>query len=209
VFGQTVHFIRRIFPDTSFRLQPGERKVVIAIMCFETKKEGLGERVQRLLEPGTVDKIILQERAFYKKVVPEFHCSDKMIEKIYYYRQYILRRNLACPGVGFLKYPVFYEGKQAGYSRLITASSSLILDEARWWRDPIYGFGHIKNCTENLPDHGIFRDIWINQVRDLSWPGYEEWIPRSMADSPATKPRNGISSAGMGRVTALIREPTR
>ncbi|MGI6385360.1 MAG: MGH1-like glycoside hydrolase domain-containing protein [bacterium] len=126
--------------------------------------------------------MISQECDFYAAVIPEFHCTDEYIEKTYYYRHYVLRRNLSAPGTGYLKHPVFYEGKQGGYARLITASASLILDECRWWRDPRYGYGHMLNCMENLPYHGIFRDLWVNEIRSLDWPGYEEWISRAMAD---------------------------
>jgi len=81
-------------------------------------------------------------------VIPEFHCTDEYIEKTYYYRHYVLRKNLSVPDTGHLKPSVFYKGKQGGYARLITASASLILDECRWWRDPRYGYGY--NIQKNF-----------------------------------------------------------
>jgi hypothetical protein len=92
---------------------------------------------------------------------------------------------------------------------MITASASLTLDECRWWRSPDDGYGQILTLVENLPKHGIFRDIWVNKIRDISWPGYEEWIPRSMADFLLVHPERELAKqaaeAGLRNIYGLLK----
>ncbi len=208
LFGITVRCVRRCSLTQPVTLAPGESVVFRAAAGVGLADEPTEQRVLDALRDGAVEAVIEDEKRFYQENVPEFHCSQPEVETVYYYRHYLLRRNLAHPNVGPLKYPVFYEGKQGGYSRLITASSALILDESRWWRDPRYGYGHMRNCIESLPEHGLFRDLWVNQVRGVDWPGYEEWISRSMADFLAVHPDETLlkqaAEAGYRNIHGLL-----
>lgn len=208
LWGHDVRCIRRISHTGPITLSPGERVVIHAAAGIGLVSESVDQLVDNALRPDAVDTVIEAEKQFYNENVPEFHCSDKSVETVYYYRHYVLKRNLAWPKAGYLKHPVFYEGKQGGYSRLITASASLILDEVRWWRNPQYGYGHMLNCIESLPEQGMFRDLWVNEIRSLEWPGYEEWISRSMADFLAVHPEAELlkmaAEAGYRNIHGLL-----
>ncbi len=208
-FGRQVRFARQVLPAVPFTLSPGQSKTVVAATAYALAGEDLSGKLDEVLKPDSVARVIEAELDFYRGVVPEFHCEDALVEKIYYYRHYILRRNLARPAAGNLKHHVFYEGKQTGYARLITASASLAMDECRWWRDPSFGYGEICTCVENLPDHGLFRDLWVDRVRGLDWPGYEEWIPRAMADFLLVHPNDDLAGdvmeAGYRNIQGLLK----
>ncbi|MFA5645402.1 MAG: hypothetical protein WDA18_03480 [Candidatus Ratteibacteria bacterium] len=210
IFGQKMYFTRAVFPEKPVVLAPGQQLTVVGAIAIHRDKQKAFGALRKALKPGSIKQIIKNERTFYQSTVPEFLCEDIWIERNYYYRNYVLRRNLAHPNTGNLKHYVFYEGKQAGYSRLITASACIALDEVRWWKKPEYGYGQMHNCIENLPEHGIFRDIWINNVRDLSWPGYEEWISRAMADfllvHPDDKMARSVIETGYRNIYGLLKE---
>lgn len=108
---------------------------------------------------------LAQHRIEYGKFydqIPKLTCSDKKLEKVYYYRWYLLRHHIAQPGIGNIQHPIFYEGRYGyfkedaddpiewEFSRGVLASAPLQLLDMRWHNDLSYVEGEIKNFTEHL-----------------------------------------------------------
>ena len=130
-----------------------------AVACgFKVEKElwsvGIPSLEEHKAEYGT----------FYKGV-PKLTCSDKDIEKVYYYRWFLLRHHIADPKLGNIKYPIFYEGrygyfKEAGmsdgeiveweFSKGILASVPHHLLDMRWHNSSDVIKGEVLNYTENF-----------------------------------------------------------
>ena len=96
---------------------------------------------------------------FFDKI-PLLQCSDKRLEKVYYYRWFLLRHNYANPGIGNLQYPVFFEGRYGHnidqnkkenineweFSRAILPSAMLNLLDIRWHEN----IGNLKSLVNNF-----------------------------------------------------------
>jgi len=123
-------------------------------------------------------------QAWYDENCPRFECSDEWVSRMWWYRWFVVRHNYVDPRLGHIRHPLFYEGKHGGYARGITASAPLIINEVRWLRDAKYAHGMMRNYIETQPEHGLYRDLWVDWVRDLEPgregnpdPGYEEFLP--------------------------------
>lgn len=105
---------------------------------------------------------------------PDFECGDPAFEKMWRYRWYLVRRNLADPRRGSLPYPLFYEGRGAKmtldpwkpqgweFSKLIPFSTPCHILEGRWHRDPSACQGEILDLVRNQGDNGLLRCVYID-----------------------------------------------
>lgn len=101
--------------------------------------------------------------SFFEQI-PRLYCSDKKIEKVYYYRWYLLRHHLSDPNFGKLRHPIFYEGRYGyfneadssskvdewEFSRGVLASATHHLLDLQWHGDLSLAKGVILNYTENF-----------------------------------------------------------
>lgn len=82
--------------------------------------------------------------------IPVFRCSNKLLERTYYYRWFLLRYNSAANSAGNLPHPCFYEGKHDTggewlFSRMIPCSTGHHILDGRWHQNPEICFGTISN----------------------------------------------------------------
>lgn len=170
---------------TELLLRPGESAEMFAAVAVAGTQQVAQEALRKWADSenplGMHEK---QYQGWFDRNCPKFECSDPYVNVMWWYRWFVARHNYAEPGVGKLRHPVFYEGKHGGYSRAVTASAPLILNEVRWLRDARYAHGEIQNFVKNQPKHGIYRDLWVDAVRGLDPgregnpdPGYEEFLP--------------------------------
>ncbi len=123
-------------------------------------------------------------QAWYDANLASFKCSDPLIEKLYYHRAYVLRKNMLMPNLGALKWPTQSEGRwrSTWYPNVISYGAAHQIREARWLADPQYWTGHLRTWANNQkadhvypshvtpagPSDGQYTD-WISST---AWDGY-------------------------------------
>jgi hypothetical protein len=92
---------------------------------------------------------------FFQKDVPHFSCSDKGLEELYGFRWFLLKFSTAGGNLGFFKYPVVMEGRQA-YQTYCCYSAPFMALDMNWATDAQVGFGHIANMLYSAYEDGRF-----------------------------------------------------
>lgn len=169
----------------------GEGTVLIAAaVCLPGEEAALPPRLEALFdgrEPSRVlDELCEQYMAWFDDV-PEFDCSDPMLTACWYYRFYILRKNLACPGIGRLPGRTFYEGrshrsdKRVGgpekgweFSRLIPLSTPMHVQDVRWMQDKTLGEDALRALTSAADENGVFAVTSVQESK-LEYANYAAW----------------------------------
>ncbi|MBB5790504.1 MGH1-like glycoside hydrolase domain-containing protein [Jiangella mangrovi] len=190
-------------------LRPGERAefVVAAALGLagtETRPD-LERRLDTALSAEPPYAVVDRQQREYQRwfdEVPSFSCSDPVLTRTWAYRWFLLRHNLAVPGVGGLRDPLFYEGRAhkmsktpwdpAGweFSKLIPLSSPMHLLEARWHPDPSWGAGLWRTLRAAQGDDGLFRSRTVGQefhayANFLGWASYQYALVHRDADGAA------------------------
>lgn len=160
-FGQKV-FLKalcsdqQIFAGKTVKLDI-QRSFQFSIACSFTKPgEEVPDRIPTLEEHR-------EEYGSFFNQIPRLSCSDKNLERVYYYRWYLLRHHIAQPKTGNIQHPIFYEGRNGyfgtlgdddetgwEFSRGVLASAPLQLFDMRWHWNSAYAQGEILNFTENF-----------------------------------------------------------
>ncbi len=150
---------------------------------------------------------------------PDFDCDDADMVKCWYYRFYLLRKNLSEPGVGRLPGPCFYEGRShrmpktpyqpSGweFSRLIPLSVPLQAMDARWMKDGKAARDALRALSRCLDENGIFAVTGVDECRKeyahfAAWALYQcfllhggvDWV-REVLPAFKTDARNVYESA--------------
>jgi hypothetical protein len=94
-------------------------------------------------------------QAFYERAVPRFTCSDRGLTELYGFRWFLLRFSTAGGGLGYFKYPVVLEGRQA-YQTYCCYSAPFLAYDLNWAIDPKVGFGQAANMVHAAYDDGRF-----------------------------------------------------
>lgn len=117
---------------------------------------------------------------------PDFDCSDPDMVKCWYYRFYLLRKNLSEPGVGRLPGRCFYEGrshrmpkepfKTSGweFSRLIPLSVPPQVTDARWMKDGKAARDALRALAGCLDGNGMFAVTSVDECRK-EYAHYAAW----------------------------------
>ncbi len=135
--------------------QDGEFRFTVA--CgFKVKGEGWPEGITDLEGHK-------EEYGRFYRGIPKLTCSDREVEKVYYYRWFLLRHHMADPKLGNIKHPLLYEGrhgyfKEEGdgeaveweFSKGILASVHHHLLEMRWHKGGEAAKEEILNYTGNF-----------------------------------------------------------
>lgn len=135
------------------------QKICFAVACgFKVENE------QWRVGIPSLDQHKTEYGAFYKGI-PQLTCSDKDMEKVYYYRWFLLRHHIVNPNLGNIKYPFIYEGRYGyfketdlsedeviewEFSKGILASASHHLLDMRWHKSSDVIKGEVLNYTENF-----------------------------------------------------------
>ena len=94
-------------------------------------------------------------QAFYEREIPQFSCSDPGLMELYGLRWFLLKFSTAGGDLGFFKYPVVMEGREA-YQTYCCYSAPFMAYDMNWCVDPQKGFGHIANMCEIAYEDGRF-----------------------------------------------------
>lgn len=166
------------------RLKPGETKAIIVAAAFGISGQDdiafLKERASSYAESGyTVDQLVINQSNEYQtwfEKAPTFVSSDPVLNKTWTYRWFLLRHNLADPQYGHLSYPLFYEGRshkkskkpfsKGGweFSKLINLSVPLHIMDARWYHDPVYSEGPLRNMKSAPGEDGMFSCLTVDSI---------------------------------------------
>jgi hypothetical protein len=92
---------------------------------------------------------------FFRNDIPRFSCSDKGLEELYGFRWFLLKFSTAGGNLGFFKYPVVMEGRQA-YQTYCCYSAPFMALDMNWATNAQVGFGHIANMIHSVYEDGRF-----------------------------------------------------
>ena len=92
---------------------------------------------------------------FYTREVPAFTCSDPGLTELYAFRWFLLRFSRAGGDLGYFKYPVDMEGRQA-FQTYCCYSAPFMAFDLNWQANPADGFGQLANMPFVAYDDGRF-----------------------------------------------------
>lgn len=92
---------------------------------------------------------------FFEHSIPRFTCSDKGLEELYGFRWFLLKFSTTGGNLGYFKYPVVLEGRQA-YQTYCCYSAPFMALDINWAIDPAIGYGHIANMIHAAYEDGRF-----------------------------------------------------
>ncbi len=154
-------------------LPPGEtrRFLIAAAVGLPEERDALASRVEAALRRPDPETLMDEQARAYMAWfdgAPDLECSDPRMVRCWYYRFYLMRKNLACPGVGRLPGPCFYEGRghrmdktpyhPSGWEfpRLIPLSVPLQVMDARWMRDGAGARNTLLALAGCMDENGMF-----------------------------------------------------
>ncbi|MDT0267525.1 trehalase family glycosidase [Streptomyces sp. DSM 44915] len=166
-------------------LGPGEEAVLRVAAAVEVTEGLTGpspdvaratrRRASAGTEPGAVDRATAAYRAWFADA-PGFSSSDPVLDRVWAYRWFLLRHNLAAPDVGALRGTVMYEGRSHKmtkepwrpegweFSKHIPLSTPLHLLDLRWYRDGTPGAEVLASLPARQGADGQFHSATANEV---------------------------------------------
>lgn len=139
-------------------------------------------RAREGAESNLPDNLFSQHQRDYNRWffenVPYFDASDPAFKKMWYYRWWVVRFNMAEADTFDLKGYRFYEGK-LGFDNVISFAVPVQLKELTYLRDPSFGLQQAENIYRNLSDSGAVMD-----ARGSPYWGeaYSQWIASALAE---------------------------
>lgn len=182
-------------------ISPGEKvNVIIAAACGIQGLDSISvleDRADSFIKSGMpADEIVKKQEEDYGRWfenTPEFECSDVLLNKTWLYRLFILRHNLADPKFGYLKHILFYEGRSHKmskkpfqpkgweFSKMIPLSTPMNILDARWFKDPSFCEGILRNLKDNQDEDGFFSVTLTNRhlhsfANFNGWAAYQFYL---------------------------------
>jgi len=182
----------------SFWLDKDEEKECIFALAFSLEKEQSPQKKAEFWlstsEPSKIQQ--KQYLDWYSQNAVYFDCPEPHWKRLWYYRYYLLRRNLVEPAVRCLRYPCFYEGIydrspsawRHWFDQVITFSSPHIIAETRWLRNSRYAFGQVFTHFDSQAGDGIF---YCAKIYGATGTLYTEWIASSAYQAWLVHPERG------------------
>ncbi|UJF35620.1 MGH1-like glycoside hydrolase domain-containing protein [Paenibacillus hexagrammi] len=195
---------------TGLLVKSGESVSFIAAAAFGISGlddlDLLKTRASAYAEGGlTADQLIHKQKEEYQQwfdLTPVFGSSDPLLDKTWLYRWFLLRHNLADPQYGNLTHPLFYEGRshkkskqpfsKGGweFSKLINLSVPLHIMDARWYQDPVYSEGPLRNMAASPGEDGQFSCMTVDTVMHAfasfsCWAAYQLFLVHRNFDTIA------------------------
>lgn len=162
------------FLERSLRLGPGRAARLMIVFGINEDEEHLHAKVRTTLRrKNPLGTHIRAYNRWFKDNTPRFSTDDPYLEKIYYYRWFVARRNMLDPAVDNIKYPAIYEGK-AGFEGVVSFSLPHQIIETRWLRNPLYAFSQIRNLIVGQITEGLSRGRWRDDY--LNWIPWSAWL---------------------------------
>ena len=177
--------------DGRLTLAPGEKQsfLTAAAVGLPEEAESMRAGLNALFDGYGPEQLIPEKAREYLgwfDDVPDFDCDDPLMVKCWYYRFYILRKNLCQPGLGRLQGRCFYEGRshrmdktpyQASgweFSRLIPLSVPLQATDARWMKDGAPARDVLLSLTHCLDENGRFAVTGVDEAKK-EYAHYAGW----------------------------------
>lgn len=127
--------------------------------------------------------------SWYAANAPRLESDDDFLTRLWTYRWFLVRHNLADPAAGYLLGgPVVYEGRHGSwYPRVITFSTPHIIAETRWLADTSLFLGNVNAVVAAQSESGVFPNVLVD------WTGsrYINWIPQAVVEAFKARPDRG------------------
>lgn len=136
---------------------PAGKTVNLTLACAidpneETAKANLAKTLADI-DPLTQNREVWKD--FYANDVPSFTSSDKQLDELYAFRWFLLQFSRAGGDLGYLKYPVVLEGRQA-FQTYCCYSAPFMAFDLNWAVNPDYGYGQLANMPHAAYEDGRF-----------------------------------------------------
>jgi hypothetical protein len=183
--------LRGACEDELIELAAGETRVVYAALEFAGTRP-LGTATRAALAPA--DPLAAHRAAsaaWFADHAPRFHCGDELWNRLWVYRCFVMRHNLAVPGAGFLPGPVFFEGRHGSwYPQVISFSAPHIVAETRWLADPRYWRANVEAHAAAQQDDGVYPNLLVDRRAFR----YANWLPAAARDALAVHPDRALAA---------------
>ena len=173
-------------------LAPGEQRTVLVTAAVglagtDTEDE-LVARAERLLHPDAVAEQQAEYQDWFDRT-PTFSSSDPVLDRLWHYRWFLLRHNLARPRVGALTGTVVYEGRSHKmtkqpwapqgweFSKHIPLSTPMHVLELRWHHDDDLGAEVVASVVGRQGSDGQLYSATANEVMHpyANFMGWAAW----------------------------------
>lgn len=155
-------------------LKPGEKAEISVLGSISHKKSvrELYDLLEAFSEKNVCSVSDKEITNWFSENVPEFSCSDLALTKLYYYRWYIVYKNLINPEIGCFNNLCMYEGKDQ-FSLLCSASAAMHIRELRWLKDTSYVVSELWAIEESRIKEGVtkgrLRDLYVADIPTAIW----------------------------------------
>lgn len=175
-FGLKVFVEGAFGPAKEATLAPGQaRRWTVACSLALSKSQAARAVEAWLARP---DPLAAHRRTYQSwfDLCPSLECGDPLLETLWAYRWYLVRRNTAAPEAMRLRRPVVYEGRGSKmtldawdpkgweFSKLIPFSTPMHLLEGRWHPDASACRGSVLALVENQTDEGLLPCVQVDRV---------------------------------------------
>ena len=168
--GYPIHLSRAVAVEGDGRSQ----RVNVAMSFENAPRAGTAST----LPPDILERHVVDYERWFADNVPYFDSSDGMAKRMWYYRWWVVRFNMAQPDTPDLHGYSFYEGK-LGFDNEISFAVPAQIEELAYLRDPRYGLDQARNAYRNLSSIGAV----IDPPGSPYWGEmYSQWIGGALAD---------------------------
>jgi len=142
--------------DYDLSVPPGQTRSAVFACAFDREAAQAAAHLKAALasaDPLSQNRGAWQK--FYATQVPAFTCSDRGLSELYAFRWFLLLFSRAGGDLGYFKYPVDMEGRQA-FQTYCCYSAPFMAFDLNWQVNPNAGFGQIANLPFVAYDDGRF-----------------------------------------------------
>ena len=125
---------------------PGTTKSAVFACAFDRDATAATAHLQAVLKRA--DPLLQNRRDwqnFYETQVPSFTCSDPGLSELYAFRWFLLLFSRAGGDLGYFRFPVDMEGREA-FQTYCCYSAPFMAFDLNWQNDPKAGFGQLANA---------------------------------------------------------------
>lgn len=118
--------------------------------------------------------------SWFALLCPRLYAADAFLHRLWTYRWFLVRHNLARPGAGYLPGAAVFEGRHGSwYPQAISFSAPHIIAESRWLNDPTIFRSVLAAHAAAQDEIGVFRNARVD------WRGfrYTNWIPEAAVEA--------------------------
>jgi len=147
----------------SRKLEPGEEVVLRAVHALADDADVAQKRANSWLHDR--DPLLRHRTAYhawFDRNCPRFESGEPLLDKLWWYRWYVARHNLAFPQAEGVTGPVFYAGRRGeGSTRLTAGSAPFVVAETRWLRDQTYAQNQVRAAlSDGAADSWLAKAAW-------------------------------------------------